>query len=418
MKVTEIVKTLTVSTDSLKKIAQDFALEMQLGLKQQPSSLKMLPSFLDIPSGNEHGNYLAVDFGGSNVRILLLKIADRKYEIVKRDVFSLRDGTKDFTAANVDAADLFDYIAAKIKMTIDSETNYFLGHTFSFPCRQEGVHTSYLIHWTKEIKTSGVEGNDIGRLLGDALKRNNVTNVDNNVILNDTVGTLLAAAMADETVDIGAICGTGHNTCYREMSHPLTGTPMIVNMESGNFDKIEQNYFDKLLDSKSDSPGNQMLEKMVSGHYLGMLAGLVLSEHFAPHTIIISSADISGVVADGSAAMRLVLEAQLPETAINDAMVADATEIVIAVAVRSARLVGATFAAVIAHSDPELARKHTIAIDGSLYEKMPDYSVNILQAVLEIMPDAANKVRTILSKDGSGVGAAMAAAAAAGAAGE
>ncbi|MFA6075716.1 MAG: hexokinase [Negativicutes bacterium] len=417
MKVTEIVKSFTIPTETLKTISVNFAEEMRLGLHDHCGSLKMLPSFLDVPSGDEHGNYLAVDFGGSNVRVLLLKIADRKFEIVKRDVFSLRDGAKDFTAANVQAADLFDYIVAKIKATIDSETNYFLGHTFSFPCRQEGVKTSYLLNWTKEIKTAGVEGNDVGRLLVDALVRGNVSNVDNNVILNDTVGTLLAAAMADETVDIGSICGTGHNTCYREMNYPTTGEPMIVNMESGNFDRLEQNYFDKLLDSKSGSPGTQMLEKMVSGHYLGMLAGLVLSEHFAPHDIVISSADISAVVADGAAAMRTILDAQLPASAINDAMVADAAEIVVAIAVRSARLVGATFAAVIQHSDPTISRKHTIAIDGSLYEKMPDYPGNILQAVLEIMPDAANKVRTILSKDGSGVGAAMAAAAAAGIAG-
>ena len=415
MKAAEIVQAFTLPTATLKTIAANFALEMQLGLKERSGSLKMLPSFLDIPSGKERGNYLAVDFGGSNVRVLLLKIADRKYEIVKRTVFSLRDGAKDFTVAAVHADELFDYIATKIKETVDSDTQYYLGHTFSFPCRQEGVRTSYLINWTKEIKTSGVEGQDIGKLLADALVRVGVVNVDNNVILNDTVGTLLASAMADATVDIGSICGTGHNTCYREMNYPAFDKPMIVNMESGNFDKLEQNHFDKLLDGKSDSPGTQVLEKMVSGHYLGMLASIVLSEWFAPLNIVMSSADISEVVYDREAAMARVLREHLPNALFSDMMLTEATEIVVAIAKRSARLVGATFAAAIAHSDPKLARKHTIAIDGSLYEKMPEYPENILQAVLEVMPKADGKVQTILSKDGSGVGAAMAAAAAMGA---
>ena len=409
-----IVKAFTVSTETLKKIATNFTVEMQLGLKERSGSLKMLPSFLDVPSGKERGNYLAVDFGGSNVRVLLLKIADRKYEIVKRTVFSLRDGAKDFTVAAVHADELFDYIASKIKDTVDSDTQYYLGHTFSFPCRQEGVRTSYLLNWTKEIKTAGVEGQDIGKLMLEAFKRVGVANVDNNVILNDTVGTLLAAAMVDATVDIGSICGTGHNTCYREMSYPGLDKPMIVNMESGNFDKLEQNHFDKLLDGKSDAPGTQVLEKMVSGHYLGMLASIVLSEWFAPLDIVVSSADISEVVDEREAAMARVLREQQPNGLFSDLMITEATEIVIAIAKRSARLVGATFAAAITHSDKALSRKHTIAIDGSLYEKMPQYPENILQAILEIMPKAAGKVQTILSKDGSGVGAAMAAAAATG----
>jgi hexokinase len=49
-----------------------------------------------------------------------------------------------------------------------------LGFTFSFPCRQEGLDKAILTNWTKGFKCEGVEGNDIVRLLHEAIERRGV----------------------------------------------------------------------------------------------------------------------------------------------------------------------------------------------------------------------------------------------------
>ena len=51
---------------------------------------------------------------------------------------------------------------------------------------------------------------------------------------------------------------------------------MIINIESGNFNKITQNSFDIILDKDSIKKGEQVQEKMVSGLYLEELTRIVL----------------------------------------------------------------------------------------------------------------------------------------------
>jgi hexokinase len=77
---------------------------------------------------------------------------------------------------------------------------------------------------------------------------------------------------------------------------------------------------------------------------------------------------------------------------------------------RSARLVAATYVGVLNHIDPEMSCSHNISIDGSLYEKLPGYAQTIQATVSELLGDKANRVLFKSPKDGSGIGAAVAAA--------
>jgi hexokinase len=45
----------------------------------------------------------------------------------------------------------------------------FLGFTFSFPCRQEGLASARLTAWTKGFSCSGVVNEDVVKLLQDAI---------------------------------------------------------------------------------------------------------------------------------------------------------------------------------------------------------------------------------------------------------
>jgi len=56
---------------------QGFHVEMGRGLSGDESSLKMIPSFIDKPKGNEVGEFLTLDLEGTNFRVLTVRL-DRK----------------------------------------------------------------------------------------------------------------------------------------------------------------------------------------------------------------------------------------------------------------------------------------------------------------------------------------------------
>lgn len=416
-----------LGSDELSSIADRFRKAMEDGLAGRPSPLKMLPSYIGEPSGKEKGTTLAVDFGGTNVRAIAVSLDGSGGATMDRIVkFPLKaaDGSYDHVSPEATAAELFDCIAEKIAEIAPPGGHFALGHTFSFPCEQRGINSAFLIHWTKEIRTRGVEGQDVTSLLEAALARKGVKAAVPAAVINDTVGTLLAAGYSERNVDIASICGTGHNSCYLEPRHPLTGKPMVVNLESGNFDGAPRTGIDEELDAASEMPGKQRLEKMASGYYLGEIVRRILRRASRDGALpscpkleerhVVRGMDIDSMLLDGPdlpataafASGRLGLRGLDGDRL---GIIKAASE---AVARRSSRMVAATFAGIVRYLDPALSRPHTIAIDGSLYEKMPGYPDEIAR-VLAALLGADATVKTILSKDGSGIGAAIAAAVAA-----
>lgn len=422
---------MTISTEEILEIARKFTAELVAGLSGKESSLKMLPSYVTTPTGKETGEFLALDFGGTNVRVLLAELFSQGKFSVKASVSKpLKDpnGRYDYIYSKASGTELFDFIAEQIAEIVKPGLKYPLGHTFSFPSQQKSINHAELIHWTKEIDTTGVEGQNVNQLLGEALLRRGVPNVLPEAIINDTVGTLLTAAYVNQDTDLGSICGTGHNTAYLEPNAPWNQGPMIINTESGNFDKLSITTYDEIVDKTSEKPGAQRLEKMSSGRYVGELLRIIahdlLQHGLLPNCATIASqafsvpaslsgADVSLLIEDSSEELSNIstwLEERLRITYSTKADRLALKQIALLVAERSARLVAATFIGIINHIDPSLDRKHNIAIDGSLYEKMPGYAANIEKTMAEAYGDKADKITTVLSKDGSGIGAAIAVA--------
>ncbi len=417
-----------LSSAALLQVARDFHQEMLAGLMEKESSLKMLPSFLGLPNGQEQGSFLALDFGGTNLRILKAELSGQgRFRISDRCSKPLTDpaGHYDYLSRQADGRELFDFIAALIGALVEPGVPYTLGHTFSFPIRQTALNEGVLLHWTKEIETGGVVGREINQLLHAALLRQGLDNVRPVALLNDTVGTLLAAAYGNPATDIGSICGTGHNTAYVEPSPRQADQPMIINMESGNFDKLPFTVFDERLNAASEQPRIGRLEKMLSGRYLGELARRVAVELLEAGLLsessdalrlktpgLLGTEHLSFFLADQSAdaaEIRAVLDGlHLRRSTLADRQAFRA--LAAAIVERSARLAAATYAGILLHIDPNLTRCHHIAVDGSLYEKTPGYATLIDQALSELFAAAPQKITTALSKDGSGIGAAIAAA--------
>ena len=226
-------------------------------------------------------------------------------------------------------------------------------------------------------------------------------------ILNDTVATLLCAAYLDNDADVGSICGTGFNACFRDLSG------RIINIEAGNFfaDILPVNRYDLELDRRSHNQGQQRLEKMVSGAYLGELFRLMLldrhlwpsiSQRFAsPNSL--DSRWISGLLS-GEESLLAALGID-PDSAEQKRLL----NLAQAVVVRSARLIAAVYTGIIQHIDPHWECRHVISVDGSLYERMPLFADHIRNTIDEIASDRAYRAEIRFIKDSSGLGAALAA---------
>ncbi len=421
---------LTVSLAEISAIAASFHAAIGSGLAGEKSSLTMLPAHLGKPTGQEQGHFLALDFGGTTIRVLLVELDGQQgFHLINRRAAPLKDdwGQYNYVSPQSSATALFDFIASQIAGLVDDNTFYALGHTFSYPTRQTGCNNAILLNWTKEINTPGVIGQDINTLLFAALKRRGLPLVVPQVIINDTVGTLLAAAYQDQHTDIGSICGTGHNTAYLEPHPPWTKQPMIINLESGNFDQLSFTMYDQQLDQTSEQPGQQRLEKMVSGRYIGELLRFILvallrnglftdcAAAFAAldQPNILTGQDVAVLLADDSPpyeaiACWLTHRLGLTTSKLKDRAALKAVASLLAT--RSARLITATYLGILQHIDPTLQRCHNIGIDGSLYEKLPGYANTIETTFTQCLQEKASQITVTLTKDGSGIGAAIATA--------
>ncbi|MDD4357475.1 MAG: hypothetical protein PHN98_09510, partial [Smithellaceae bacterium] len=267
-----------------RKLITCFHEEMKRGLTGQAGSLKMIPCYVSRPTGLEKGSFLALDLGGTNLRVLAVELDGRggaNISAVSRFVVpaSFMRGKGE---------ELFDFLADSILLFLEKH-RYNLGQqhdlafTFSFPVEQSALNTGFLLHWTKGFTASGIEGKDVVVLLAEALGRRNIKNISVTALANDTIGTLMTKSYTDASCDMGVVLGTGTNACYPEDTSRIekySGSDdmreMVIILEWGNFNRFEMNRYDELLDRATRNIGRQRMEKMVSGMYLGELARLVI----------------------------------------------------------------------------------------------------------------------------------------------
>ena len=421
----------SLSKERFKLIANEFAAAMDDGLNGRPSSLQMLPAFVGRPAGNEKGKYLALDFGGTNLRVAEVELCGtKKPRISKMHKVSLKPigGGVDYTSANVDVDALFDYIAQQIAIVDDGTDAVLLGHSFSYASQQTSLGRAKLVGWTKEIKVTGVAGQDINGLLSAALARQSIGNIQPVAVINDTTATLLAAAYSQPEADLGSVCGTGHNTCYYEdISHQEVSTRvMAYNSESGGFDRLPFSAIDDQLDADSEYPGKQRLEKMVAGRYLGELTrrillsgrsdcGMNFIDACPPFHRVdgISGIDVATFVGDETtdlAGISFWLEKQLPGYSGSLAERHFIKAVAEMVVNRSAALIAASYAGFLLRMDPQHRRKHVVGINGSLYEKMPGFAIGIQRFLENLGGWNSEQVLFHLVDEAPLIGAAIAAA--------
>ncbi len=422
----DVAEEFKISHVGIIEIIQNFHREMERGLEGEESSLKMLPSFAGRPSGNETGDFLAIDLGGTNLRVLCISLeGNGRYSLKAAERFVIPHALM-----GGQGAALFDFIADCVRMGVEkNKINTYilqgLAFTFSFPVEQLSISSGKLIQWTKGFTTAGVEGNDVALLIAEALKRKGLGSIHVAALTNDTASTLAAGCYGDPACDMGVILGTGTNACYMERIVRIRKRPdltdwsggMIVNTEWGNFKAGCDNRFDRMLDGASLNPKKQQFEKMVSGMYLGELARLVIVEMVEKGLLFkgINPAVFSvaySLTAEQMAKTREMM-AFFNDFSMYDVSDADrrcVSEVFRIVSERSACLAGAGIAAIVSWMDADIERLHTIAIDGSLFLKYPGYQAGMRTLLLELYGERANRISFVPVSDGSGIGAAVVAA--------
>ncbi|KAF2752739.1 actin-like ATPase domain-containing protein [Pseudovirgaria hyperparasitica] len=292
-----------------------------------------------LPTGLESGRYLAIDVGGTNLRVGIIELLGNipLQRIAEAEDVSTAKIIKshDKTWPIVDhlkmdqAEDLFSWIGDCIAEVLTdalsdaSDENLFgkelpLGITFSFPLAQTSMNEGILMGMGKGFAIK--QGLSLGDLLLDGYSRH-CADANGNIhrlprlkiaaITNDTVATFSALAYATRTTTnskttMGLIVGTGCNATIpmklkylhddKRRAAPLPknfdyeDSKIVINTEwtiRGADEPMKKlgviTSWDDDLSRNSEVPGFQPFEYMTAGRYLGEMVRLAFIDITTRH---------------------------------------------------------------------------------------------------------------------------------------
>ncbi len=176
-KLKDVLNKFILTKETLEKVMSAMNEDFDNGLSCNPelnhkSPIKMLVTYVrSTPNGNEEGDFYALDLGGTNFRVLLVKIHDKEINMTHKQ-YAMDDSLMKGTAPK-----LFGYIAECLaKFAAEHQVSKLcsVGFTFSFPINQTSLTSGNLIKWTKGYSADGVEGKDVVQLLQDCIEKRDV----------------------------------------------------------------------------------------------------------------------------------------------------------------------------------------------------------------------------------------------------
>lgn len=126
------------------------------------------------PTGEERGQYLTVDMGGTNLRVCDVILAGRDEDFqVTQSKYKLPECLR-----TSPANELWDYVAECVRLFLhdrhpseDESVRLPLAFTFSYPVAQTSIKNGILQQWTKSFDVPDVVGHDVVPQLQAALER-------------------------------------------------------------------------------------------------------------------------------------------------------------------------------------------------------------------------------------------------------
>ncbi|KAK0391107.1 hypothetical protein NLU13_0609 [Sarocladium strictum] len=305
--------------------------ELSLSSTTQFLATPILDSILRPINDRGHARHLAIDIGGTNLRVGFIELLDQKPQAngqlprvarptdrIKRHLE--RSWPIDDHLKNENEESLFLWIGQCIAEVVAQGCETFhlprdmpllLGVTFSFPMEQRSLSEATVMAMGKGFAISS--NADLGVSLQEGYSKANDTGLPPirvAAIANDSVSTLVSFIFQyDETVrrraSMGLILGTGCNatvplklrSLHRDKWPPnlsllpgeaLEDVKITVNTEwsiNGSAPPLRQlglvSRWDEILDSQNETPGFQPLEYMTAGRYLGELGRIMLLDYIA-----------------------------------------------------------------------------------------------------------------------------------------
>ncbi|KAF8624659.1 hypothetical protein AX17_006990 [Amanita inopinata Kibby_2008] len=436
----------TLTPQRMRMIVEAFKESLEIGLQKPEQVVPMIPTFVfGWPTGKEKGEYLAVDLGGTNLRVCLVTIqGEGKFEITQSKYRLTEEQKQD------EGQKLFDFCAECLKTFI--VTNFAdenggstlqpgeilpLGFTFSYPCSQSRIDHGVLIRWTKGFGASNTEGHNVAEMFGKSLAKYHLP-VALTALINDTTGTLIASHYVNPKTKIACIFGTGCNAAYMEHVKDIEkmkdlgidgSADMAINCEWGAFDSFEHEHlprtkYDITVDQSSNKPGEQAFEKLISGRYLGEILRLIICELIDEGVLFlgqntyklevpysIDTAFLSLMESDPTDELLMIIgifshffavETTLAERQFFRALAK-------LIGRRAARLSSCGIAAIVSKMG-YLDEGCMVGADGSLYNKYPGFADRVHEGLVDIFGEKGRNIITHHAEDGSGVGSAIIAA--------
>ncbi|KAF7729968.1 glucokinase [Apophysomyces ossiformis] len=434
-----------LTPEKFKVIVRGFEAEYNHGLNTASASglATMIPSFVTrLPTGQEKGTFLALDLGGSTLRVSAVKLLGNGLVDVRevRRQIAMSDPLR---TGSCEA--FFDWITdavAELVQQIPAQP-LSMGVCWSFPIDQTDIDKGKILRMGKGFDLKGIEGQDLQTLFSQAFIRK-ALNVNVTALLNDTVGTLVAHAYTNPKARIGFIYGTGVNAAYPEQVAKIVklqdnksfqpDTRMLVNTEIdifGNEEYLPINRFDKALDASHNQPEFQLYEKMMSGAYLGELFRLVAMELVSQGKLFQGNlpTNLQSAWTFETSAMSNIersvdrpLDERLVQLQEIFEFAADyvpgkmdleiVTDICQMISCRAAALAGAALVSLIEQQSEALlvdnAEDIVIGVTGSTFELYPRMRERIQDALTDWFgQEIAKRIRLEIATDGGGIGGAL-----------
>ena len=235
---------------------------MLSAMKGTVVDIPMFPSYLSCEGALREGeNVIVIDAGGTNYRSGLACFRGGSFSVseVSKAPMPGSGGNK------CSWEEFISFTADSIEPFLDRAS--VLGFCFSYSAEITPEKDARVITIDKEVSISGCEGKLLGQSINEELERRGRKRLKI-IVLNDTVAAMLGGMASLKKEDYsgfaGMICGTGFNIC-------LSYGGMLYNTESGYYLGMPQSALDKAVDEKSLAPGEKLIEKMISGAYLGLL---------------------------------------------------------------------------------------------------------------------------------------------------
>jgi len=435
----DLCKGFMLNDAQLKHIETRMVQEINWGLGRHTNPSSNIKSYItyvsQLPTGRESGTYLALDLGGTNFRVIQIELDTGTTSV--RMKAAKHVVTEDLMTGP--GENLFNFMADKLKeFMIEHQLlgqKHHLGFTFSFPTVQHSLASADLATWTKGFTCQGVEGEDVVKQLETAVKRHPDINIEICAILNDTTGCLIACAYKRPECAVGVIIGTGTNASYVEdlqnveLYEGKAGKKkeVVINTEwgalgnTGSLDFIRTE-FDHAVDKNSKNFTKQVYEKLISGMYLGELTRQVILAAANKQIIFkgqsldkLQKKDVfltrhiseieSDEVGDYSSTWAVLAELSMDSEA-TDFDCRILRYICECISIRATVLAAAGVAALLNKMG---RRSVTVGMDGSLYKFHPHFQTRMTAKIRHLV-DKNIHFNLVLSEDGSGRGAALAAA--------